>query len=271
MNGLRRVLLALYSLLFVAACGGLVVLAWNQDQQLDLNPGGFRLVASISADNAEKWIFTLLMACLVMFGLLTFLLSVSPASSGGRRGGTLRMKQADGGSVEVTSDAIESLLRDELEHLPEIRQADPRVKLAGGGAVDTAITAVIEPSASIAHVTNLIAVTTTTTLREQVGVTNVRRPSVRIQYDEMSARPISTRARIPRYETVPGPPPVQQAEPWPEPPSELTAPVRPSDPTPDGEPWPEPPADLRSQHDATTAPVAPGDQPHHEDDTTNRD
>lgn len=270
MNGLRRVLLAGYSVTFVAACGGLIVLAWNQDQQLDLNTSGFRLVSSISADNAEKWIFTLLMLCLALFGVLTFLLAVSPASAEGRKG-TLRMKQADGGSVEVTADAIESLLRDELEHLPEIRQADPRVKLAGG-AVETSITAVIEPSASIAHVTNLIAVTTGTTLREQVGVTNVRRPAVRIQYDEMSARPVSTRSRAPRYPTVPGPAPLA-TEPWPEPPADLNPPVRPGDPEPSGEPWPEPPPGLRAQSGtaANGEAVGPPEQPYYEDTTTNRE
>ena len=37
MNALRRILLVFYSLVLLAALGGIGALAWNQDQQLDLD------------------------------------------------------------------------------------------------------------------------------------------------------------------------------------------------------------------------------------------
>ena len=88
---------------------------------------------------------------------------------------TLRMKQADGGTVEVSNEAIENLLRDELEQLPEVRRVAPKVRLAGG-AVETSLDAWIEPSASIAHATTVLGQGVAGVLRDQVGVTNVRRP-----------------------------------------------------------------------------------------------
>jgi len=246
MRLLRRVLLAVYSVLFVAACVGLAVLAWNQDRQLDISPDDFRFVAFISADDPAKWLFTLLMAALALFGLLTFIAALTPDRARGSRG-KLRMRQAEGGTVEVTSGAIEGMLRDELERLPEIRQADPHVRLGRGGSVDTDVSAVIEPSASIAHVTNLVAVTTASTLREQVGVTNVRRPNVRIEYDEVSARPVAVRGpsggRRGKAQSA-------ASEPWPEPPANLHD--RPETPQqPAEESWPEPPAELRREPNAS--------------------
>ena len=70
--------------------------------------------------------------------------------------------------------------------------ATPRVSLAGG-AVDTFLDVQIEPSANIAHVTKLLGATVEETLREQVGVTAIRKPTVRISYDEMAARPVPVR------------------------------------------------------------------------------
>lgn len=239
MNALRRIVLAVYSLLLVAACAGLGLLAWNQDKQLDIDLENFRLTAAIVSGDTEKWLFTAFLACIGLFGILTFLLAFMRTQSRGR-GGTLRLRQADGGTVEVTADALEALIRDELERLPEIREADPEVRLVKD-AVSTDITTVIEPNVSIAHVTNLVAVTTASTLREQVGVTNVRRPNVRILYDEANARPMAPR-RHPagRIYSAKG-----HDEPWPAPPADLhNTPA--SKPAQEEEPWPEPPPDVRA-------------------------
>jgi hypothetical protein len=256
MNALRRILLAIYSVLLVAACAGLGLLAWNQDQQLDIDLEDFRLTAAIASGDTEKWTFTALLACVALFGILTFLLAVLRTRTDSRRG-TLRLRQSEGGTVEVTADALETLLRDELERLPEIRRADPEVRLLKG-VVNTDISAVIEPSASIAHVTNLIAVTTASTLREQVGVTNVRRPNVRILYDEANARPMASRPRptAPVYSAPSG-----REEPWPEPPPDLHD--RPAaEQPPAAEPWPEPPSDLQPTERPAEEPAAnPEQQP----------
>lgn len=188
MNVVRRVLLAIYSLLLLAAVGGLAGLAWNQDQQLDLTIDQFNLQGFVDASDGAKWIFTGVLAAVGLVALITLLMAVWPKRSGYSSKGTLRIKQADGGTVEVTAGAIESLLRGELEALPEVRSATPRVRLSGG-AVDTYLDANVEPSASIAQATKLITKTVEDTLRDHVGVTAVRRPVIRVTYDEMGVRP----------------------------------------------------------------------------------
>jgi hypothetical protein len=191
MNGLRRTFLALYSLLVIGAAAGIGVMAWNQDQKLDLNVSDLNLTAAITSSDSLKWSLTALMVAISLLGVMTFLLAVAKTAESRS---TLRMKQADGGTVEVSNDAIENLLRDELEQLPEVRRVAPKVRLAGG-AVETSLDAWIEPSASIAHATTVLGQGVTGVLRDQVGVTNVRRPAIRIHYDEVSARPVPGRAK----------------------------------------------------------------------------
>lgn len=188
MNGLRRFFLALYSLLFIAACGGFIALAWNKDQQLDLEVRDFNLQAFIDATDRYRVVFTALLVPFILLGLLTLVIAL--ATPGGGRG-TLRIRQADGGTVEVTASALESLLGDELQRLPEIRKAAAKVRLSGG-AVDSDVAVTIEPSAVIAQVTSLITQTTSQVLKDQVGVTNIRRPRIRVSYDEISARPVAS-------------------------------------------------------------------------------
>jgi hypothetical protein len=187
-NPLRRTLLVVYSLLLLAACAGLAVLAWNEDQQLDLDIGDFNLVAFIAADDAEKVALTAVLGVVALFSVLSVLVAVA-GDTPGRRRGNLRIRQSDGGTVEVTAVALEGIIRAELEALPDVRQATPRVRV-DGGAVDSEVDVAIEPSANIAHVTSAVAGATARALREQVGVAEVHRPNIRITYDELAARPI---------------------------------------------------------------------------------
>ncbi|MGH2634220.1 MAG: alkaline shock response membrane anchor protein AmaP [Tepidiformaceae bacterium] len=200
--------LVLYSLLLIAACGGITALAWNQDRKLDLNAGDFNLQAFVASTDTARWIVTAILVVVAIIGLLTLILAVVRGGSGGAKG-TLRMRQADGGTLEVTTASIENLLRGELEQLPEVRTVNPRVRLVGG-AVDTSLDASIEPSASIANATSLLAQGVANVLREQVGVTNIRRPNIRIHYDEANARPVPARAP-----TAPTMPPPMAEQPWP--------------------------------------------------------
>lgn len=205
MNVLSRIVLALYSLLWIAACAGLGVLLWNDDEMLDLDARGVNLRAFFQVDDAdlERGVLTAILAVAGVIGLLTLLLAFRRQ---GASRGALRMRQQDGGVVEVTAVAIESLLKGELEQLPEVREADVKVSLRGG-VVDTSISALIEPSASIAHVTASVGETVAGVLREQVGVTAVRRPTVHIRYDEIQARPVGARPR------PAAPPPADQTPP----------------------------------------------------------
>ncbi|MEO9255219.1 MAG: alkaline shock response membrane anchor protein AmaP, partial [Tepidiformaceae bacterium] len=226
-----RALLVIYSLLLIAAAGGLIALAWNQDQKLDLNVGDFNLQGFVTSTNSAKWAVTVVLAAIAVVGLITLIVAVARSSSGSSKG-TLRMKQADGGTVEVTTSAIENLLRDELTRLPSVRSVNPRVRLGSGGAVDTDIDASIEPSASIANATTLLSQGVANVLRDQVGVTNVRRPSIRISYDDMNARPIrGNQANAPRQPyNAPAGAPVSQAQFDPPIPHSQELPPRPPEP-----------------------------------------
>ena len=213
-NALRRIFLVLYSVVLLAAVGGVAALAWNQDEQLDLTIGKLNMQAFIEANNEAKWILTAILAAIGLLAIWSLFVAFWPSREGSR--GAMRIKQSDGGTVEVTSEAIESLLKGELEALPEVQSATPRVKLAGG-AVDTYLDAQIEPSSSIAHATKLLAATVEETLREQVGATAIRRPVIRISYDEMAARPVAVRR------ASPPPPPAPELRPQREPEYESSA------------------------------------------------
>ena len=201
MNVVRRILLVLYSLLLLAAVGGLGGLASNQDRKLDLSISNLNIQAFVEASDTAKWAFTGVLAAIGLVAIVSLLIAVWPKGSGYSSSGTLRLRQADGGTVEVTAGAIESLLRGELEALPEVRSAKPKVRLSGG-AVDTYLDANVEPSASIATATSLIAKTVDLTLREHVGVTSIRRPVIRVTYDEMGVRPAGS---VRRPEPMPAP------------------------------------------------------------------
>ena len=97
MNALRRILLVFYSLVLLAALGGIGALAWNQDQQLDLDVEDLNIQAFIEADNAEKWVLTGIIAGIGLFALITLLIAIWPRRRPSR--GALRIRQTDGGTV----------------------------------------------------------------------------------------------------------------------------------------------------------------------------
>ena len=68
MNGLRRVVLVLYSLLLIAACGGITALAWNQDRKLDMNVGDFNAQAFVASTDTARWIVTAILVVIAIVG-----------------------------------------------------------------------------------------------------------------------------------------------------------------------------------------------------------
>lgn len=211
MSILGRIFLAFYSLLFIALCAVLTGLLWNDSQMIDIELGdlNFQSFFVPGADNAQKWAFTGLMAAFCLFGLATLLLAFMRSSSSS--GGRLRIRQSDGGTVEVEARAIEAIIIDEVERLPDVRQADAKVRI-NGNAVDPLLTLVVQPSTSIAHITSEAAQATARALREQVGVANIRRPTVKISYDEISARPVPGGRPRPQHPGTQPPPPAPLAD-----------------------------------------------------------
>jgi hypothetical protein len=212
MDTTRRIILGCYSLLLIALAGGLIGLSWNQGDQLDLHASDWRGVAFVEATDTARTIATIALAAVIAVGLFTLYLAFARGRS--RRGGTLELKQADGGTVRVTGDALEQLLRADLERLPEVRRADPKV-FVRKGAVEADITATLIPETSIAHATTAITNATRQTLQEQVGVTNTHRPSIRIEYDDDARRERPTRGMTPEPMAVAQPAPSSVSSPTP--------------------------------------------------------
>ncbi|MEJ5222137.1 MAG: alkaline shock response membrane anchor protein AmaP [Tepidiforma sp.] len=205
MNAVRRLLLAVYSVLLLAACGGLFALAWNQDKKLDIRVGDFNLQAFVVSSDGARLVFGLVLAAVAVIAFLSLLAAVW-RSGAARSRGVLALRQEDGGTVEISAATLEAILRDALQALPEVRRAEPRVDVRSG-AVESHIDATIEPSVSIAMATKVMVDTVHAVLREQVGVTSVRRPAIRITYDELAARPAGMAPARPAYAPVPPPPP----------------------------------------------------------------
>jgi hypothetical protein len=214
MNAVRRLLLAAYSILLLAACGGLFALAWNQDKKLDIQVGDFNLQAFVISSDGARLVFGLVLAAVAVVAFLSLLAAVWRS-----------------GAVEISAATLEAILRDALQALPEVRRAEPRVDVRSG-AVESHIDATIEPSVSIAMATKVMVDTVHAVLREQVGVTSVRRPAIRITYDELAARPAGMPPARPAF--APGPPP-------PPPGAGQAAPPAPIFPAARGVETPEPP------------------------------
>lgn len=211
MNALRRILLAVLSVALLAACGGLFALAWNQEKKLDLRIGDFNLQAFIVAGDGARAVFALVLAAVALVGFLALLAAVW-RSGPARSRGMLSLRQQDGGVVELPAATLEGILRDALAAMPEVRRAEPRVDLRSGSVV-AYVDAAIQPSVSIAHATKAIADAIHAVLREQVGVTSVARPTIRITYDELAARPAGSMPLRPQAGPVPPPAPAAPPSP----------------------------------------------------------
>ncbi len=197
MTDLRRVALAIYSALALALCLGLVALTWDEGRQLDIGLGSFRFVSFIDAGSAAKWLLTLALGLVAALAGLTFVLAALPERRA--RSGAVRLKQSDGSRVEVDTATLETIIKEEVERLPDVRMVQARVRLEGG-ALETDLALIIEHGANITHVTAAAAHTAANALAGQTGDAEVRRPTVRVSYDSLAPAPIGPLA-------VPAPPP----------------------------------------------------------------
>jgi hypothetical protein len=118
------------------------------------------------------------------------------------------------------------------------------------------VLAVIEPQASIAHVTTVVGDTVRRAFKEQVGVTNVKRPNIRISYEPVKGRPVVEGTAAASRPVAP-PPRDEEQEPvsWPPPPPDVSR--------NEAEPEPEPAAAWQSNWEpgstTTQAPEKPAE------------
>ncbi|MDZ7727997.1 MAG: hypothetical protein U5Q44_07275 [Dehalococcoidia bacterium] len=240
MNVFNRIFLVIYSLLWIAACAGLAVMAWNEGQMLDIAAGEFNLQAFIDSTGTDRWIFTAMMALLALSASSPWSRPSAGARPGRRASCASRPPTAASSKCRRRPSRPSSAPK--IENIPGIGQAAP-VVAAKGGIVETDITVSADPGASISDVTHVVNETTTRVLREQVGATQARRPTLHITYEEIAGPPRhGTRPQAPGAGTVPPPPPSR---------NDASA-----SPPPEGESVPPPPETSRAN--APLATGAPG-------------
>ncbi len=216
MNVLARFYLAIYGLLLIAACGGLIALSFAENEKLDVSIGDYNLQALVITSDGARIAVTVMLVAVALLGAISLLIAFVPWHRGDHDT-TVRIQRGGGGTVEITTGAIERTLADELRPLPGVREASPVVRVRGG-TVESDITVSIDPGANIAEVTATVAEATGSVLREQIGATQVRRPTIRITYDEIEVRhPVARRPVSPPEGPLPAPPPptATQAARWP--------------------------------------------------------
>jgi hypothetical protein len=215
MTGLQRSLLVAYGCALILLAAGVTALAWDSGSQLDVDLEQFRAVAFIDAEGSVRAAFTALMLVVALVGGVT--VATALMRPAGPRARVVRLKTPAGDTVEITAEALERHLREELHQLPDVAEAWPRVRL-GGGAVAADVTVIMHPDANLAFVSNAVAHTTVAYLREHAGTLAVHRPTVRVSAEGSPAPGVSgpgaSRAAPPPPPPPPGPPP-----PAPRPPS----------------------------------------------------
>lgn len=190
MNSFNRACLAIYSSVWILACLGIITLAWNRTEKLDIRAGDLNIQAFIDSSNSVRLGFTALVASLALLGVATLVAALSNPKETERRareGRMLQVRGEDGGIARVPMANVEALLRNELQSYPEIRAANARIR-AHTGTVETDLDLTLAPDASVGYVEALATEVAISVLRDRLGVENFSRPDVRCAFDTASAK-----------------------------------------------------------------------------------
>jgi hypothetical protein len=166
MNDWRRALLAFYSIVMVALAVLLIVLAWDDSRQLDINLDEFRLVAFIDAEGASRILFTGLMFMFAWFALITLAMALVPDR---QRYRDHMVVDTAAGEMTITADMVSSVIREEVERLPGVMQAFPNVRFTKD-SVEPDITLVLEPGTNVTNSVNAVAITAERAVNDRFGV-----------------------------------------------------------------------------------------------------
>ena len=190
MNSFNRACLAIYSSVWILACLGVITLAWNRTEKLDLSAGDLNIQAFIDSSDSVRLGFTALVGSFALLGVATLVAALSNPKESDRRaseGRMLEVRGEDGGIARVPMANIEALLRTELEAYPEIRMANARIR-AHTGTVETDLDLTVAPDASVGYVEALATEVAISVLRDRIGVESFSRPHVRCSFDTNGAK-----------------------------------------------------------------------------------
>jgi hypothetical protein len=187
MHTVNRILVVFLSLLLIAAAAGLITLAWVEDRFLNLELDNFDLEAAIVTDGTSRLVFTVVCAAIGALGL-AFIALQFVRMGRQTRDQVVRLRQASGDQVELSTTTIESMIRQELEQLPEVRRAAVLVREEKNGLASV-LDLHLEPDATVAHVTSEASHVVTAAFRERLGMSSAHRPLIRVHYDELNLAP----------------------------------------------------------------------------------
>lgn len=205
LDDLRRILLATLGIILALAAAGLVVMAWTPDRKLDIDFGGFDLEAFIDTAGTARMAFTIVMGTIMGIGVSIFTLALWPDREEVRD--YLLVRRADGTVVRFDAPAIETIVRESVEQLPDALTATPRARILRH-TVDLEIDVVTRPAAVIDHVAAAVAHAAEDVLHGQLLLDDVRRPLVRIRYAPRDQGDASRPPGVPAFAwpSVPEPP-----------------------------------------------------------------
>jgi hypothetical protein len=179
LDDLRRILLATLGILLALAAAGLVVMAWTPDRKLDIDLGGFDLEAFIDTAGWPRMAFTIVMGTIMGLGVSIFTLALWPDREEIRD--YLLVRRPDGTVLRLDAPAIEAMVREAVEQLPDALTATPRARILRH-SVELEIDVVTRPAAVVDYVASAVAHAADAVLRGQLFLDDVRRPQVRIRY-----------------------------------------------------------------------------------------
>lgn len=200
----RRASLAVYSLALIAFCALLVVLAWEDNKQLDLDLGGFRFVAFVDAGTTERWLFTGLMFLVAWLGVLTLL--IAAVRPGKRIRDRIMVTQVDGTRLEVTAAGVSGAIREEVSLLPDIVAAEAAAHFVDDAA-HIAVDVTPQPWARQELVPAAVNATAMRTLRDRFNVALASPVDLRIRPVDGAAAFVRERDPLPPRHPEDTPPP----------------------------------------------------------------
>jgi hypothetical protein len=205
LDDLRRILLASLGILLALAAAGLVIMAWTPDRKLDIDMGGFDLEAFIDTAGGARLAFTVVMGTFMGLGVSIFTLALWPDREEVRD--YLLVRRPDGTVIRFDAPAIEAIVREAVEQLPDALTATPRARILRH-TVELEVDVVTRPAAVVDHVAAAVAYAAEDVLREQLFLDDVRRPQVRIRYAPREQEDLTRPPGVPAFAwpSIPEPP-----------------------------------------------------------------
>jgi hypothetical protein len=205
MNELNRTIIVLVAAAWIIVGAVVIFLTWAAPQE---SIDALFDVVEFLDDNqttAGQLIFTLGALAVITLALLVIVIELGPEEQVSE----LKVEQA-GATTIIPAEALRLRLREALVAIPEITDADVRVKSAGKGVAAT-LDLTVNPTANIAYVTQEAARVVVDTVQTDLGLPVSGVPTVRIAFASAEEMAASSVSQPPSPEPAPQEPPPEPA------------------------------------------------------------